>query len=136
MLIASALLLASAASAAPPAPATVSDQNATIIRQEQEVNPDSYRYAFETDNNIRTQESGDLKRIVDAEQKETEAISAQGGFSYVAPDGQTISVVYVADENGFQPQGDHIPQPPPIPHYIERALRYLAEHPPKEEAKN
>lgn len=138
MLIASALLLATSVACAPaaPAPAAVSDQNATIIHQEQEVNPDSYHYAFETENNIRTQEAGDLKKIVNEEQKETEAIVAQGGFSYVSPEGQTISIVYVADENGFQPQGDHIPQPPPIPEAIARSLKYLAEHPPKAEAKN
>lgn len=33
---------------------------------------------------------------------------------------------------GFQPQGDHLPVPPPIPEAIQRALKYLAEHPPQE----
>lgn len=33
-----------------------------------------------------------------------EAQFAQGQFSYTAPDGTRISLTYVADENGFQPQ--------------------------------
>lgn len=29
---------------------------------------------------------------------------AQGSYSYTAPDGQLITITYIADENGFQPQ--------------------------------
>lgn len=32
------------------------------------------------------------------------AISAQGSNQYTAPDGQVISLTYIADENGYQPQ--------------------------------
>lgn len=104
------------------------DVDATALRQEQEVNPDSYQFAYETSNGIKAEEVGALKKI-----GEEEAIAAQGGFSYKAPGGEDISVIYVADENGFQPQGDHIPVPPAIPALIERALKYLAEHPQKAE---
>lgn len=37
---------------------------------------------------------------------DNESLAVQGAYTYVDADGQTISVEYVADENGFQPKGD------------------------------
>ncbi|KAH8400964.1 hypothetical protein KR009_002187, partial [Drosophila setifemur] len=37
---------------------------------------------------------------------------AQGSYSYMSPEGP-ISITYIADENGFQPVGAHLPTPPP-----------------------
>lgn len=34
-------------------------------------------------------------------------------YSYISPEGETINVQYVADENGFQPESDAIPPTPP-----------------------
>lgn len=102
-----------------------------ILRQEQEVNYDgSYKYLYETGNGIKAEEAGYLKNIA----PDQNAMVATGSYSYTAPDGQIISVKYVADENGFQPQGDHLPTPPPIPAAIQRALEYLASLPPTTEA--
>ena len=83
--------------------------------------------SFETGNGIVAEESGFLKN---AGNPETEAQVVQGSSSYISPDGQQISLTYVADENGFQPQGAHLPTPPPIPAAIQRALEYLATLPP------
>ncbi|XP_026328708.1 uncharacterized protein LOC113236755 [Hyposmocoma kahamanoa] len=99
-----------------------------IIRQEQIINPDgSYRYSYETGNGISAEEQGYVKNQGVPEQ---EAQTAQGQYQYTAPDGQLIQLSYIADENGFQPQGAHLPTPPPIPEEIRRALDHLATLPP------
>ncbi|TMW53158.1 hypothetical protein DOY81_001776 [Sarcophaga bullata] len=58
---------------------------------------------------------------------------AKGGYQYISPEGQHVSVVYTADENGFHPESELIPTPPPVPAYILRALEYIREHPTAEE---
>ena len=42
-----------------------------------------------------------------------ESYDVNGQFSYTGPDGVVYKVVYVADANGFQPQGAHLPTPVP-----------------------
>ncbi|KAL1516637.1 hypothetical protein ABEB36_000522 [Hypothenemus hampei] len=51
-----------------------------------------------------------------------DAASRQGSYSYVAPDGQQVSMTYVADAEGFRPQGSHMPVPPPMPEAIRKAV--------------
>ncbi|KAH8301633.1 hypothetical protein KR059_007063, partial [Drosophila kikkawai] len=98
-----------------------------IIRQEQEVNFDgSYKYSYETGNGINVAEEGYLKNAG----TDNAGQVAQGSFSYTSPEGIPIQITYLADENGFQPQGDHLPTPPPIPPAIQKALAYLATAPP------
>lgn len=81
------------------------DATAETLKSVSDVGPESYSYEYETSNGIKANENGELKQI-----GEEKGIAAQGGYSYTAPDGTLISVTYVADENGFQPQGDHLPQ--------------------------
>lgn len=101
-----------------------------ILRQEAEVNFDgSYHMSYESGNGIVVQEQGHLKN---AGQKDAEAEEVQGSFQYTAPDGTPITIQYIANENGFQPQGAHLPvapTPPPIPAAILRALEWNAAHP-------
>lgn len=59
---------------------------------------------YETTNGIIHQESGKLKNIG----TENEAMVVQGSYTYTGPDGVVYSVTYIADENGFRPQGVHL----------------------------
>ncbi|XP_037074436.1 putative mediator of RNA polymerase II transcription subunit 12 [Pollicipes pollicipes] len=75
----------------------------------------NYEYGYEQDNGQRVEEVG---RVQPGSQPETGSISQQGSYEFVGDDGNTYKVSYVADENGFQPQGAHLPQPPAqIPEY-------------------
>ncbi|XP_034482332.1 pupal cuticle protein Edg-78E-like [Drosophila innubila] len=82
----------------------------------------NYQYSLETSNGISAQESG------------LAGHSVQGKSSYYSPEGELIEVFYVADENGYQPQGSHLPTPPPIPAAIQKSLEYIRTHPQYDEA--
>lgn len=73
----------------------------------------NYEFSYETGNGITVQETGH-------QQGESESVS--GSFSYTGPDGVQYSITYTADENGFHPQGAHLPTPPPIPPEIQRGV--------------
>ncbi|XP_073837922.1 cuticular protein 65Az [Musca autumnalis] len=95
-----------------------------IIKFESQVNTDgSYMYEYETGNGINVDEMGYLKNAGDSD---NEAQVAEGSFSFTSPEGDSYVVTYIADENGFQPQGDHLPTPPPIPPEIQEALDKIA----------
>lgn len=64
----------------------------------------AYKFGFEQSDGQKRDETGEIK-IIDKEP----GIVMRGSFSFVADDGQTYSVTYVADENGFQPSGAHLP---------------------------
>ncbi|KAH8239972.1 hypothetical protein KR032_009861, partial [Drosophila birchii] len=77
----------------------------------------SYNYQFETSNGIAQQEQG------------VGGYYASGSSQYYTPEGQLIQLTYTADENGFQPQGEHLPTPPPIPEAILKSLEWNRNHP-------
>ncbi|GLG94005.1 Larval cuticle protein 1 [Gryllus bimaculatus] len=84
-----------------------------IIKSEYNLNPDgSYQWNYETGNGIKAQETGSLEPADDP--KDGNVVVAQGGFSYTGDDGTPISLSYRADKGGFQPEGAHLPTPPPI----------------------
>ncbi|RVE45046.1 hypothetical protein evm_010303 [Chilo suppressalis] len=86
-----------------------SDADAQVLRYDSDnIGVDGYKYVVETSNGISAQEQGQLKNVG----SENEAIEVRGQFSYTGPDGVVYTVNYVADENGFQPQGAHLPVAP------------------------
>ncbi|KPJ04113.1 Pupal cuticle protein 36 [Papilio xuthus] len=92
------------------------DAGAQILRLNNEINGDNFAYDFETSNGIRAEASGVA----------TNGVQSQGSFAYKGDDGQDYSITYTADENGFQPQGAHLPTPPPIPEAILKSLEQNA----------
>lgn len=114
MLIASAFI--ACAYAAP------QDYAAITTKQDSDITPEgAYRYQYETSNGIAAQEQGNGGH------------QANGGFSWYSPEGELIQISYVADENGYQPQGSHLPTPPPIPAAILKSLEYIRTHPQYDE---
>ncbi|KFB43824.1 AGAP006012-PA-like protein [Anopheles sinensis] len=86
----------------------------------------SYKFAYESANGIVAQEEGFVKN---AGQKDHEVQVAHGSFSYTDPHGHPVSVSYVADENGFQAKGEHLPTPPPVPQELIDAYAKAASQP-------
>ncbi|KAJ8956825.1 hypothetical protein NQ318_014239 [Aromia moschata] len=105
MIVAFAALVAVALAA----PQRTSDKDAIVTRYDSDnIGIDGYNFAYETSNSISQQESGQVQNLG----SENEAIAVRGQFQYVGDDGVTYTVTYVADENGFQPQGAHLPVAP------------------------
>ncbi|XP_058465710.1 cuticle protein AMP3-like [Malaya genurostris] len=91
------------------------EASAVILTDEKELNPNgSYRYKYETSNGISASQSGG-----------PDGLFANGYFSYLDPEGNRVTVTYLADEYGFQPQGDHLPVEPPAPDHVIRTLEQI-----------
>ncbi|XP_022814927.1 endocuticle structural glycoprotein SgAbd-3-like [Spodoptera litura] len=94
---------------------------AEILRYENEINEEGYHYAFETSDGTKAEQQG---RVYPGAQPEEGSLAVSGSYSYVGDDGQTYTVTYIADENGYRAEGAHLPTPPPIPAEILKSLQY------------
>lgn len=64
-------------------------------------------HSYEQSNGQSASEDGQLKNIG----AENEAIEVHGQYKYVDPEtNQEFVVNYIANENGFQPEGAHLPK--------------------------
>ncbi|KAH8396656.1 hypothetical protein KR215_002072, partial [Drosophila sulfurigaster] len=102
------------------------NEEADVLRLDSEVNPESFKYGYEFSNSIKAQQQGDLKN--DKEWVVT------GEASHTSPEGEQVSIQYVADANGYQviSANPPLPTPPPIPEAIQRSLDWIAANPSKE----
>lgn len=62
--------------------------------------------SWESSNGIKQEESG---HVVNEGSKD-ESIAVRGIFQWTDQNGETYSVSYIADDNGFQPEGAHLPK--------------------------
>lgn len=102
------VLLAFAVTACIAAPVDDSS-NAQILRYENEnIGIDGYKFAYETSDGVSRQEEAQLQNAG----SENEALAVRGSVTWTAPDGQVFTLNYVADENGYRPEGDFLPVGP------------------------
>lgn len=72
-----------------------------------------YTLDVETGDGVVINQAGHLKqgRVLNEKGEEEVAniVVMTGSFSYIGDDGKHYTVRYVADENGFQPEAEHLP---------------------------
>ncbi|KAF5293163.1 hypothetical protein FQR65_LT11008 [Abscondita terminalis] len=90
----------------------------------------TYDWSYDAENGISASEQGAPKQIGNEVGN-----TVRGYYTYPSPNGEVVKIEYVSDENGFQPSGNVLPTPHPIPDYILRALAYNAAHPEEDEYK-
>ncbi|XP_017862964.1 PREDICTED: endocuticle structural protein SgAbd-6-like [Drosophila arizonae] len=101
MLVAALLLLAAASCSARP------QNDVEVVEYESDnIGIGGYKFSYKlSDGTTRTEEA-----VINNAGTENESLSVRGSVSWVAPDGQTYTINFVADENGFQPEGAHLPK--------------------------
>ncbi|XP_065082656.1 endocuticle structural glycoprotein ABD-5-like [Ochlerotatus camptorhynchus] len=86
--------------------APVEDRDAQVLQYENDNQGiGGYNFKYDTSNGIQRVEQAQLKNFGE----DINALVVRGSYSYVGADGQTYTVNYIADENGFQPEAAHLP---------------------------
>ncbi|EFX80862.1 hypothetical protein DAPPUDRAFT_303724 [Daphnia pulex] len=86
----------------------------------------SSQWSFAGSDGTTREESQIQKQLSSGYDKETALGNTNKGSTYyISPEGQKITLTWISDENGFQPKGDHLPTPPPVPEEIARMLPTL-----------
>jgi hypothetical protein len=79
--------------------------------------------SFESEDGTKMEESGNQKQV--GPKPEDIGTVSRGSYSFTTPDGVVLTVNWVADENGFQATGAHLPTPPPMPEHVVKMLADL-----------
>ncbi|XP_042859344.1 cuticle protein AM1159-like [Penaeus japonicus] len=74
----------------------------------------TFQYNFQTSNDISGQRTGSIGSAGQS--------NIAGGYRFVSPEGETVEVTYVADENGYQPQSPYLPTEHPLPAHVYELL--------------
>merc|ERR1712071_325514 len=121
----SMILIAVFLAVAAAAPAPQESQPILILKQSQNHDTEKqiYSFSYKTENGLSVSESGVQKQIGD--KPEEAGTVSQVKYSY-PEDSVTYTITWVADENGFQATGDHLPTPPPMPEHVVKMLADLA----------
>ncbi|XP_064547915.1 cuticular protein 47Eg [Drosophila montana] len=98
------------------------NENANVLKSVQEVNVDNFKYALELDNSVNVAQEGQLKG---------EELIVNGLQAWTSPEGEPVSIQYLADANGYQVLAANppLPTPPPIPEAILRSIEWIKAHP-------
>ncbi|KAK7867368.1 hypothetical protein R5R35_008913 [Gryllus longicercus] len=102
------LVLAAVAALAAAAP-QADPRQATIVEEvnEPSIGVGPWKWSFRTSDGVSRSEEGVL---VDAG-TENEHIEVRGTASWTDANGNAYTLTYTANQDGFQPQGAHLPQP-------------------------
>lgn len=95
------------------------ESQAEVTRFDNVIGPDAgqYEFAYETSNGIKEEVQGEGGKF------------AKGFYEYTSPEGNPVRVEYIADDNGFHPEGEHLPTPHPA---VAKAIEYLKANLPKQ----
>ncbi|XP_015438765.1 PREDICTED: flexible cuticle protein 12-like [Dufourea novaeangliae] len=90
------------------APQLVPEENVVLVKEtpSDNIGVGGYNYGYELSNGQSHQETAEVIN----QGTENEALAVRGSFTWVDPQTNVrYTVNYVADENGFHPEGEHIP---------------------------
>ncbi|XP_019700271.2 flexible cuticle protein 12-like [Harpegnathos saltator] len=89
--------------------APVEDNSQTVVVKEtplDNIGIDGYQFGYELSNGESREESAQLVNAG----TENASLNVRGSFSFVDPaTNARYTVNYVADENGYHPEGEHLP---------------------------
>ncbi|XP_041976489.1 endocuticle structural glycoprotein SgAbd-5-like [Aricia agestis] len=81
--------------------ASVDPKDVQILRYNTDnIGLDGYKFDFELSDGTKRDEQAELRNAG----TDDEAIAVKGSYSWIGPDGVKYTVIYTADENGFQPR--------------------------------